>query len=336
MSFNIVCGGFWGDEGKGKILSYLALSDNPAIVARAGVGTNAGHTIQFEGKEYKLRMIPSGFVNPKVRLLIGAGVLVDPDVLFREIKDTCTQDRTGVDFQSGIIEKKHREMDSSNTHLKDKIGSTGSGTGPANMDRALRKLKIASDIPMLEPYLTDVSLEISESLENGQGVIGEGSQAILLSLFHGSYPFVTSKDVSAAAICSDLGVGPTKVTDVTVVMKSFITRVGTGELPGELSVEEVEKRGWTEYGAVTGRLRRAAPFNFDLARKAVRLNGATQIALTKLDIVYPEIAKANDTNSLKGEAKEFIDRIEEETKVKVTIVGTGPSAEDIIDLRENA
>ena len=253
MSFNIVCGGFWGDEGKGKILSYLALSDNPAIVARAGVGTNAGHTIQFEGKEYKLRMIPSGFVNPKVRLLIGAGVLVDPDVLFREIKDTRTQDRTGVDFQSGIIEKKHREMDSSNTHLKDKIGSTGSGTGPANMDRALRKLKIARDIPMLEPYLTDVSLEISESLENGQGVIGEGSQAILLSLFHGSYPFVTSKDVSAAAICSDLGVGPTKVTDVTVVMKSFITRVGTGELPGELSVEEVEKRGWPEYGAVTGR-----------------------------------------------------------------------------------
>ncbi len=335
MSFNIVCGGAFGDEGKGKILSYLAISDDPAIVARAGVGTNAGHTIQIKGKEYKLRMIPSGFGNPETRLLIGAGVLVDPDVLFREIKDTQTQDRIGVDYQSGIIEKKHREIDSSNTHLKDKIGSTGSGTGPANMDRALRKLKIARDIPMLEPYLTDVSVEINDALDEGKNVIGEGSQAILLSLFHGTYPYVTSKDVSAAAICSDLGVGPTKVSDVIVVLKSFLTRVGTGELPGELSVEEVEKRGWTEYGAVTGRLRRAAPFNFELAKKAVRLNGATQIALTKLDIIYPETAKTNDINSLKGEALEFIDRIEEETKVKISIIGTGPSSEDIIDLREN-
>ncbi|MEE9411384.1 MAG: adenylosuccinate synthetase [Candidatus Heimdallarchaeota archaeon] len=335
MSFSIVCGGGFGDEGKGKLLSYLALADNPSIVARAGVGTNAGHTIQFEGKEYRLRMIPSGFVNPNVRLLIGAGVLVDPDVLFRELKDTQTIDRFGVDYQSGIIEKKHIEIDSTNAHLKDKIGSTGSGTGPANMDRVLRKLKIARDIPMLEPYLTDVSVEINDCLDEGKSVIAEGSQAIFLSLFHGSYPYVTSKDVSSSAICSDLGVGPTRVSEVIVVMKSFLTRVGTGDLPGELSKEETEKRGWVEYGAVTGRLRRAAPFNYELAKKAVRLNGATQIALTKLDILYPDIAKVNDIDALKGETLEFIGRIEKETKVKISIIGTGPSAEDIIDLREH-
>jgi len=335
MSFSIVCGGFWGDEGKGKILSHLAIADDPAIVARAGVGPNAGHTIEFEGKEYKLRLVPSGFINPKIRLLIGAGVLINPQVLIKELEVTKTKDRLGVDFQSGIIEQNHINIDSTDAHLKGKIGSTGSGCGPANMDRVLRKLKLARDIPELKPYLTDVSVEINDALNEGKQVIAEGSQAILLSLFHGSYPYVTSKDVSAAAICSDLGVGPTKVTDVIVVFKSFVTRVGTGKLPGELSVEETEKRGWTEYGAVTGRLRRAAPFNYDLARKAVRLNGATQIALTKLDILFPDTAKANSIDQIKKEARDFIDCIEEETKVKVSIIGTGPSAEDIIDLREN-
>jgi len=335
MSLTVVCGGFWGDEGKGKILSYLALKDVPSIVVRAGVGTNAGHTILFQNKEYKLRMVPSGFVNPDIRLLIGAGVLVDPKVLLKEIDETNTHECLGVDYQSGIIEEQHIEIDSTNAHLKGKIGTTGSGTGPANVDRVLRKLKLAKDIPQLEPYLTDVSIEINDALNEGKAVQAEGSQAILLSLYHGSYPYVTSKDTSAAAICSDIGVGPTKVSDVMVVMKSFITRVGTGELPGELSKEEVEKRGWTEYGAVTGRLRRAAPFNYDLAKKAVRLNGATQIALTKLDIIFPEIAKANDTDLIKGNIAEFIDKIEEATKIKVSIIGTGPAAEDIIDLREN-
>ncbi|MCE7739842.1 MAG: adenylosuccinate synthetase [Candidatus Heimdallarchaeota archaeon] len=335
MPFTVVCGGFWGDEGKGKLLSYLALKDDLESVVRAGVGTNAGHTIEFENREYKLRMVPSGFVNPKVRMLIGAGVLVDPKVLFKELKETKTEDRMGVDYQCGIIEQKHIEIDSTNAHLKEKIGSTGSGTGPANMDRAMRSLKLARDIPELQPYLTDVSVEINDSLDEGKNVMAEGSQAILLSLFHGSYPYVTSKDTSAAAICSDVGVGPTRVDEVIVVMKAFLTRVGTGDLPGELSEEETVKRGWTEYGAVTGRLRRAAPFNYALAKKSVRLNGATQIALTKLDIVFPEIKKSNDIGQIKGDVAEFVDKIEEATKIKVAIIGTGPSAEDIIDLRNS-
>ena len=335
MSFSIVAGGFYGDEGKGKVLSYLALADNPDIVARAGVGPNAGHTIKFEGIEYKLRLIPSGFINPTSRLLIGAGVLVNPHVLLKELETTKSKNRVGIDFQSGIIESSHIETETANNHLMKKIGSTGSGCGPANVDRVLRKLKIAREIPELQPYLTDVSIEIDDALKAGKSIVAEGSQAILLSLYHGTYPYVTSKDVSAAAICSDLGVGPMKVTDVIVVLKSFVTRVGTGDLPGELSKEETEKRGWTEYGAVTGRLRRAAPFNYDLARKAVRLNGATQIALTKFDILYPETAGVNNIDQIKGEAEEFLNRIKEETNVKVSIIGTGPSAKDIIDLREN-
>lgn len=335
MTFQIVCGAFWGDEGKGKIVTHLALNDNPAIVARAGTGPNAGHTIVYQGEKYKLRMIPSGFINPKARLLIGAGVLVNPEILLKEIKHTNTQDRIGVDFQAGIIEKQHIELDTKNGHLKNKIGTTGSGCGPANMDRALRKLKVARNIPELHPYLADVSEEINTALDEGEMVVAEGSQATFLSLYHGTYPYVTSHDTSAAGVCSDLGVGPTRVDEVIIVMKSFITRVGDGELPGELPFEELEKRGWVEYGTVTGRPRRAAPFNFDLARKAVRINGATLIALTKLDILYPEIAGATSVDKIKGEIADFIDRIEESTKVKVGIIGTGPGAKDIIDLREN-
>ncbi len=335
MTFTIIAGGFWGDEGKGKICSYLALKDNPTIIARGGTGPNAGHTVKHEGREYKLRMIPSGFANKNARLLIGAGVLVNPDIILKEIELTNSKNRVGIDYQCGIIEPKHIEQDTKDSYLSGKIGTTGSGCGPANMDRAKRTLKIAKDIPAIAPYLTDVSLEINEALDRSENVIAEGSQAAFLSLYHGSYPYVTSHDTCAAGICSDLGVGPTRVDEVLVVMKAYITRVGKGALPGELSLEEMQKRGWVEYGAVTGRPRRAAPFNFQLAKRSVRLNGATQIALTKMDIVFPEIVKARTIDKIKGEAEEFIDKVEEETHVKVSLIGTGPSSEDIIDLREN-
>ncbi len=333
MTTTIIVGGFWGDEGKGKIISYIAYAEDPAIIARGGVGTNAGHTVVFEGKTYGLRMIPSGFTSKKSRLLVGAGVLVDPEIFLKEINETGCKDRIGIDFQTGVIDKEHKEKDQTDKHLKDKIGSTGTGCGPANEDRARRTLRLAKDIPELKPYLTDVSKEINEAIEAGKNVVLEGTQGTMLSLWHGTYPFVTSKDVSAPQICSDVGIGPTKVDEVIIVFKAFMTRVGEGPMPGTLSEEEMEKRGWTEHGTVTGRARRSAPIDFDIARKTVRLNGATQIALTKLDIMFPEIAGANSADKLTEEALQFIAEIEKETNVPVTFVGTGPEAEALIDLR---
>ena len=333
MTTTIIVGGFWGDEGKGKIISYIAYNEDPAIIARGGVGTNAGHTVVFKGKKYGLRMIPSGFTSEKSRLLIGAGVLVDPEVFLKEIEETGCSNRIGIDAQAGIIEKTHREIDQTSKHLKDKIGSTGTGCGPANEERARRILKLAKDIPELKKYITDVSKEINEAIEAEKNVLLEGTQGTMLSLFHGTYPFVTSKDVSASQICSDVGIGPTKVDEVIVVFKAFMTRVGEGPMPGTLSDEESKKRGWDEYGTVTGRQRRAAPIDFDVARKAIRLNGATQIALTKLDIVFPEIIGATKVEQLSNEALEFILKIEKETGIPVTFIGTGPEAEALIDLR---
>ena len=156
---------------------------------------------------------------------------------------------------------------------------------------------------------------------------------MLFRSWHGTYPFVTSKDVTASGICADIGLGPTKVNEVIVVFKSYVTRVGTGPLAKELSLEEAEKKGWSEFGTVTGRQRRAADFDFELARRAIMLNSATQISITKLDVLYPECAGMTSYAELSDEAKSFIKNIEDELRVPVTIIGTGPAINDVIDRR---
>lgn len=329
----VTVGGFYGDEGKGKIVAYLSIKDNVDVAARGGAGPNAGHTFVQNGKEFKVRMLPSAVLNKGSRLLIGSGVLVDPEVLIKEIETFGSTDRTFIDFQCGIIDKKHREDDKSNEHLKNTIGTTGSGTGPANAERALRKLNLAKDVPEVALYLEDVSNSINHSIDNNENVLIEGTQGTFLSLFHGTYPYVTSKDVTASAICSDVGVGPKKVGEVLVVFKSYVTRVGEGPLNLEMSEEEVKAKNWLEFGSVTGRQRRAAPFDFDLARKAIQINSATQIALTKLDIVFPQCKGLKKYSELTKEAKEFVSKIETETGLPVTLIGTGAEIMDTIDRR---
>ena len=332
MPSTVVIGGFFGDEGKGKIISYLAIHDKPTIVVRGGAGPNAGHTIKDGEKTYKVRMLPSGFLNKDARVMVGPGVVVNPDVLLNEINDFGVEGRAYLDNNCGIIEQSHKDVDSKG-QLKEKIGSTGSGTGPANAERAMRTLKLAKEIDNLTQYLIDVPLEINSALDRGENVLIEGTQGTHLSLWHGTYPFVTTKDVTASGICADVGVGPKKVDQVIVVFKSYLTRVGTGPMPGELSADETSEKGWEEFGTVTGRLRRAAEFDFDLARRAVMLSSATQISITKLDVRFPNCAGVKSYNDLDEDAKAFIKNIEDKLGVGVTLIGTGPSVNDVIDLR---
>ena len=332
MTSTVVVGGFFGDEGKGKIISYLAIKDNPKIIVRGGAGPNAGHTIRDGDKVYKVRMLPSGFLNKDAKLMIGPGVVINPDILKKEIQDFNVSGRSFIDKQCGIIEETHLTRDSKG-ELKEKIGSTGSGTGPANADRAMRVLKLAKDIDFLSSLVMDVPQAINSALSANENVLVEGTQGTFLSLWHGTYPFVTSKDVTASGICADVGLGPTKVDEVIVVFKSYVTRVGTGPLENELSLEEAEKKGWSEFGTVTGRQRRAANFDFDLARRAIMLNGATQICITKLDVLFPDCASKNSFDDLSKDAKAFIKNIESELHTPVTIIGTGPDTIDVIDRR---
>ncbi|MEX0656638.1 MAG: adenylosuccinate synthetase [Nitrosopumilaceae archaeon] len=330
MPSTVIVGGFFGDEGKGKIVSYLALKDNPSIVVRGGAGPNAGHTIADGDKIYKVRMLPSGFLNKSSKVMIGPGVVINPTILLKEIEDFGVSDRAFVDQRCGIIEETHVERDSM---LKNTIGSTGSGTGPANADRAMRVLKLAKDIDSLSSYLEDVPTAINQALDENKGVLVEGTQGTYLSLWHGTYPYVTSKDVTASGICSDVGLGPKKVDEVMVVFKSYVTRVGAGPLENELASDTISKKGWSEWGTVTGRQRRAAEFNFSLAKKAIMLNSATQIAITKLDVLFPSCVHKTSYESLDGEAKSFIKNIEDKLGVPVTLIGTGPAINDIVDRR---
>lgn len=330
----ILVGGQWGDEGKGKIVSYLCLKDKYDITARAGVGPNAGHTVEHKGKKYSLRLVPSGFLTEDTRLLIGAGVLVYPEILLNEIRDLGIEDRFGVDGGAGIIEEDHIKRDKSSSHLKDTIGSTGTGCGPANQDRANRSLKLARDVPELEKYVTNVPEELHTAKNAGKKILVECSQGFGLSLFYGDYPYVTSKDTNASQACVDVGVGPLDVSDVIVVFKSFPSRVGEGPFPTEMDPSEAEKLGIVEFGTVTGRKRRNGRFDFELARKAARINSASQIALTCIDYLDPKNKGVRIYDKLTDDAKAFITEVEEKVGVPITLISTGPDLADTIDLRE--
>jgi adenylosuccinate synthase len=171
-------------------------------------------------------------------------------------------------------------------------------------------------------------------LSKGRRVMVEGTQGTFLSLYHGTYPYVTSKDVTASQACADVGIGPTEVDDVMVIFKAYVTRVGEGPLEGQLERNEVLRRGWMEHGTVTGRERRAAPFDFTLAKRAIQLNGGTQIALTKLDVLFPAAKGITDRLKLPSDARDFLSRIERETGASVTLIGTGTNERDIIDSRK--
>ena len=334
MPATILVGGFFGDEGKGKIIAYLAKHDKPSVVARGGVGPNAGHTVEVEGKKYGLRMVPSGFVYESARLLVGAGVLVDPEVFKREVTSFGLKGRIGVDWRCGIIEKKHIEEDKSDAYLKGKIGSTGSGCGPANAARASRKAKQAKDEKELAEFLCDVPLEVNEALDNGKGVLVEGTQGFGISLLYGTYPFVTSKDTTASQMATDVGIGPTRVDEVIVVFKSFPTRVGEGPFETQMKEEKANALHIVEYGTVTGRKRRIGEWDAKMAAYSAMINGATMVALSGVDRLDPACRGAKEYKELSKEVKDFVAKVEHDTRVQVKLISTGPELSEIVDLRE--
>ncbi|MFH1721389.1 MAG: adenylosuccinate synthetase [Candidatus Altiarchaeota archaeon] len=355
---SVIVGGHFGDEGKGKIVSYLAVNDNPPVIARAGVGPNAGHTVYKNGEKFGLRMIPCGFVNEESKLLIGAGVLVDPDRLLKEIEMTGTAGRLFIDYRCIIIEEKHRLADVSDNSKK--IGTTGSGCGPANADRVNRIAKQAKEFEELDDYLVDVPKLVNDALDKNDNVLLEASQGFGLSLYYGNYPYVTSKDTSASSACADVGVGPTRVDEVIVVFKAYMSRVGHDPFVHYLINEEIEgddlwerilerakaeghkgendnqiiAQHLKEVGTVTGRPRKIGKFDFELAKYSTRVNGATQIAVTCLDKLFPDSFGIRDYESLDKDAQTYIKLIESELHRKITLISTGPEPEDIIDLRK--
>jgi adenylosuccinate synthase len=141
----------------------------------------------------------------------------------------------------------------------------------------------------LRPYVSDTSLLVDRALREGQRVLLEGAQGTLLDLDHGTYPFVTSSNPLAGAAATGVGIGPTRIERVLGVAKAYVTRVGEGPFPTEIQGADqarVRELG-AEYGTTTGRERRCGWLDLVALRFAVRVNGMTALALTKLDVLSP-------------------------------------------------
>jgi len=340
MPLDIIVGAQWGDEGKGRMVDYLAARAD--FVARYNGGDNAGHTVTVEDKTFKLHLIPSGVIHPHPIGVIGNGVVINPMVLLEEMEQLnaagidISPERLNISHAAHIITPAHLALDKAQEQArgKGKIGTTLRGIGPAYTSKVARNglrmsvfldeqlcmeqirahieetnhtLQVLYDAEPLEveciiqdfvkysrklsPYITDISALLTDALEHEKFILAEGAQGTLLDLDHGTYPYVTSSNPSAPGALVGLGLGVGCVSTVTGVVKAFQTRVGSGPFPTELHNEIAEHlRGtgdqpWDEFGTTTGRPRRVGWLDGVLLRYSVRVNGLTQLALTKLDIL---------------------------------------------------
>src|SRR6266550_9319139 len=341
MSVTVVVGGQYGSEGKGKVCAHLALTDGVDVMVRCG-GPNSGHTVQTESKCYELRQIPAGFINPATRLLLAPGALIEPTLFLHEV-DLCGlgPDRVGIDVNAGIIERADLDAERS-AELRARLGSTGVGVGAAVSRRVLRSpdFRRAADVPELKPFLTEVSGEVSKAVAAGRSIVIEGTQGFGLSLYHTElWPFCTSRDTTAHSFLGEVGLG---VRDFEVIMavRTYPIRVGgnSGPLPRELTWEEIRHRSGyphsiEEYTTTTKRLRRVADFSWDVIDRAVAANCPSQIAVHGADYLDFKNKFSSSYEGLTDGAKDFVQDVVARTGVAVTLIGTGPGQDEIIDIK---
>jgi len=245
------------------------------------------------------------------------------------------------------------------------------GVPPLELEALAEQLE--SLAKRLRPYVSDTSLLVDRALREGRNVLLEGAQGTLLDLDHGTYPFVTSSSTVAANAATSIGIGPNRIDRVVGVAKAYVTRVGEGPFPTEIDdadQERVRKLG-AEFGTVTGRERRCGWLDLVALRYAVRLNGITSLALTKLDVlshfeelpvcvayrlrdgtetqdfpahqsdfhhcrpIYESLAGWNVplTNGLPDAARKYVEFVEEALGVEISLVGTGAERERVVALR---
>lgn len=329
----IVIGGQFGSEGKGKVISFLANEFDIAV--RTG-SPNSGHTVFDDNNQiYKLQQIPAIFLNKKSSLYIGAGALINPDILRKEVEYTKTKNRLFIDSQAGIIEEKHLLQES---ELVQKIGSTGKGCGSALSDRIWRKdFKLAKDV-LKDFQIVNVAEIINQKINEGKNLLVEGTQGFGLSLYHGIYPFVTSRDTNASNFIAEAGISPLLVTEIIMVIRTYPIRVAgnSGPLSNEISWEELSNligKKVVETTTVTNKVRRVAEFDIDIVKSAILLNRPTQIALQFLNYLYPQDENKNSWEYLSDEAKKYIEDLEHNLGVPITLIGTGQLNRAMIDRR---
>lgn len=327
MQVDVVLGLQWGDEGKGKVVDVLA--GGYPVVARFQGGPNAGHTLYHRGRKVVLHQVPSGIFHEGVYCLVGDGVVLDPEVLWREVEGLralglVPEERLVISQRAHLILPVHRWLEEVSAE-GEKIGTTRRGIGPAYADRyARRGIPVgwidrsdfdqqvqaltcshaarfgAEPPPFSEAFWAGVGLlrrlprvEVFEWLSQFEAVLAEGSQGTMLDVFAGTYPYVTSSHTTVAGVLAGLAVPAQAIRQVYGVTKAYATRVGEGPFPTEIHGELaqwLQDRGG-ERGSTTGRLRRCGWLDLVALRYAVRLNGVTHLALTKADVLcgLPEV-----------------------------------------------
>ncbi len=205
--------------------------------------------------------------------------------------------------------------------------------------RAIREAKLAKDIPRLQPFICDVSEELNHYYNEGKTILIEGTQGFGLSVYHSPYyPYTTSRDTTAPAFLSEVGISPLIVNDIIMVIRTFPIRVGgnSGPLPKEINWKTIQKEsGYTheikELTSVTKQLRRVARFDLEIVKKAVSANRPTHLALMGTDYLEYRNFQVTNFDELTQKTKDFISWLETELNVKIDFIGTGPMDEEIID-----
>ncbi|MFH1391916.1 MAG: adenylosuccinate synthase [Candidatus Diapherotrites archaeon] len=330
MSGTVIIGSQFGDEGKGKVTDFYG--NNADLVVRYQGGNNAGHTVVIGNRILKFHLLPSGVAQGK-RILIGAGVVLDPRVLKKEIENFKDKVDLGIDPRTHIIMPWHNLEDEGreDSRGKTKIGTTKRGIGPAYADKAQRvgirfedlvdKNRLAEKIrdifqvkkailekvyelklpfdensvleeysklgKLFKPMLSDVSLEVCTALDQGKNVLFEGAQGTFLDNDFGTYPFVTSSHPISGGVSTGVGMPLNKIERIIGIVKAYTTRVGFGPFPTELKDEignHLVEKG-NEFGTTTGRKRRVGWLDLPMMKTSMRLNGFSEIAITKLDVL---------------------------------------------------
>ncbi|WP_321888502.1 adenylosuccinate synthase [Paraburkholderia bannensis] len=333
MSNVVVVGAQWGDEGKGRIVDWLA--EQADLVVRYNGGHNAGHTLVVNGQTYKLALLPSGIVRGKPGL-IGNGVALDPEALLAEIDRMgalgirVTPDVLQIAETATLVLPVHRAIDAAQERLRAQpIGTTLRGIGPAYEDkvgrRGLRVCDLAepellaqkldgllahhnawfrglglepfpreamlNDLlamaPRILPFVGRVWERLDHAHASGQRVVFEGSQAVMLDVDWGSYPYVTSSTTIAAGAASGAGIAPSRIGQVLGVSKVYATRVGEGPFTSEVggAAGDLLRQRGAEYGVNTGRPRRCGWLDTVQLRQSCKVAGIDLLALTKLDVL---------------------------------------------------
>jgi len=340
---DVVVGGQFGSEGKGNIAAYL--SKEYDVLVRVG-GPNAGHTVASPSGEFTYHQLPSGAKDCDAELLLGPGMTIDVSKLLKEVEQAgINESRLFIDPDAMIISSEDIEQEN---ELRDSISSTASGSGAAAARRIMGRAgntKLAKDIPELEPFVGErktsrgsTMRRLEAAFASGKSVLLEGTQGSGLSLYHGPYPHVTSRDTNVAGCLAEAGISPARLRRVILVTRTTPIRVAnpeseersSGTLKYETTFDAIAKKAGLNAGQVkkaektstTRRDRRVGHFDWELFRKSCKLNAPTDIALTFADYISSNNQDARRFEQLTLPTREFIEELELVSQARVTLINT--------------